>query len=148
MGFLSKMFGKKTNEIKAKASKVENKDFMEAIVACSILVAYADGECEDSELAKLSDVVSSLPELEHFGGEIVTTISKYEQLMKAGFRLGKAKLMREIEDIKSSVEEKELVFITALTIAEADGEVEPQELVILKEIAQKLGINLRDYGIE
>lgn len=35
-----------------------------------------------------------------------------------------------------------------MTIAESDGEIEPEEVKVLKEVASMLGINLRDYGLE
>ena len=58
MGFLGKMFGKNVQKGKAELAKVENRDLMQAIVGGALLVAYADGECEDAELAKLQ---GSLP---------------------------------------------------------------------------------------
>jgi len=35
-----------------------------------------------------------------------------------------------------------------LTIAEADGEVDPTELAILKEVGNTLGIRMSDFGID
>lgn len=64
------------------------------------------------------------------------------------FRIGKLKVLKELEDIKGSDADRQLVFNVMLTIAEADGEVEPEEVAVLKEVGQRLGINLRDYGIK
>src|SRR4051812_8496452 len=47
MGLLNAMFGKKLGEAKANLKKIENKDLMEAVVASCILIAYADGDCEE-----------------------------------------------------------------------------------------------------
>ena len=62
MGIFGSLFGKKAANVKQELAKVENRDLMEAIVAGSILVAYADGECEEEELAKMEQVISALPE--------------------------------------------------------------------------------------
>lgn len=145
------MFGllkKKTGDMKAELKKVENRDLMEAIVGGSLLIAAADGEIEEAELISLEKQVASNPALEHFGAEIGKTINRFEQQLNAGFRLGKMKILREIEDIRSNPADAEEVFVNMITIAESDGEIEPEELVILKEVGNKLGIRLADYGIE
>jgi tellurite resistance protein TerB len=56
--------------------------------------------------------------------------------------------MREIADIKSNQKDAEEVFVLAITIAEADGEIEPAELKVLTNIGRELGLRLQDYGIE
>lgn len=148
MGFFSKMFSKKAGEAKAEMAKIENRDLMEAIVGGAMLVAYADGECEKEELEKLDKIVSSLPELKDFGSEISEIIGRFRGQLDAGFRIGRQTILNEINDIKGDDNDRERVFNVMLTIAEADGEVEPEEIKVLKEVGQRLGINLRDYGIE
>lgn len=142
-----KFFSKKAGEAQAKLKKIENKDFMEAIVASCVLVAYADGDCEEAELKSLDELIRANENLKHFSTEITEATNRYDQLMRAGPRVGKMKLLREIADVKASPLEKEEVFLTAITIAESDGEIEPQEVTVLKEIGQQLGLNLKDYGI-
>ena len=39
-------------------------------------------------------------------------------------------------------------FLTMVTIAEADGEIDDKEMAILKEVGMKLGVRLSDYGLE
>lgn len=148
MGIFGSLFGKKANTMKQELHKVENRDLMEAVVAGCLLVAYADGECEDAELEKMEQVIGALPELQHFGGEISETIGRFHSILEAGFRLGKLKVMKELEDIKGNDDDRQLVFNVILTIAEADGEIEPAELKVLKEVGQRLGINLREYDLE
>ena len=148
MGFLGKMFGKNVQKGKAELAKVENRDLLQAIVGGALLVAYADGECEDAELAKLDKTINALPELQHFGSEISETINMFRMQFETGFRIGRQKAMKEIEDLKASPDEKLLCFNVMVTIAESDGEIEPEEVKVLKEVASMLGINLRDYGLE
>lgn len=143
LGFLKKKFGAANAELK----KVENRDLMEAIVAGSLLVAAADGDISEDELVSLEKLISSNDALTHFGGEINKTINKFETMLDAGPRIGKMKILKEISDIKNVPEEAEEVFLTMLTIAEADGEIDEKEMAILKEVGGKLGIRLSDYGI-
>lgn len=148
MGFFSKMFSKKATNIANEARKVENRDLMQALVGGSLLVAYADGECEEAELEKMEKIISALPELKDFGSEISETIGNFRSQLEAGFRIGRQKILNEINDVKGDDDERMLVFNIMVTIAEADGEVEPEEAKVLKEVGQRLGINLREYGIE
>lgn len=143
-----KLFGKKVQDAKAEMKKVENRDLMEAIVGGCLLVAAADGDIGQEETESLEKLISSNPALEHFGGEIGKTINRFEQLLDAGFRIGKMKIMREIEDIKNNPLDAEEVFVNMLTIAEADGEIDEKELGVLKEVGRALGVRLSDFGIE
>lgn len=141
--FLKKKFGEGKVELK----KVENRDLMEAIVGGSMLVAAADGSIDDNELVALEKLISSNESLSHFGNEIGKEINRFEKMFDAGFRMGKMKVLREISDIKNSQEDAEEVFINMLTIAEADGEIDPGEMAVLQEVGDKLGIRLTDFGL-
>lgn len=132
-------------EAKAEVKKVENRDFMEAAVGVMILVAAADGEIEPAELEKLQAVVETLPELQGFGSEIGKTIDKFTGYFNLGFKLGKNRIMREIADIKASEKDKEDILALGATAAMADGELEPAEEAVLKEIAQSFGLKLENY---
>ena len=140
-------FGKKAAAVKNEMKKMEKRDLMQAVVASAVLVAFADGELEDSEVKALHDVIEAQPPLSSFGDELSKTIDSYIGTMKASKHLGKIKLMREIEDVKASPSEVEEVFAVVVTIAEADGQIEDAEAKVLTEIGRKLGVNLKDYGI-
>lgn len=142
------MFKKKAAAAATEMKKVENRDLMEAIVGGCLLVAAADGEIEPEEIANLDKQISSNPSLKHFGGEIGQVVNNFTQMLEAGFLIGKMKILREIEDIKNNPADAEEVFVNMVVIAGADGEVEPEEVAILKEVAQKLGVRYQDYGIE
>lgn len=55
------MFGllkKKGQNAKAELKRIENRDLMEAIVGGCLLVAAADGDISDDELANLDKLIS------------------------------------------------------------------------------------------
>lgn len=141
---LKKTFGAGAQELK----KVENRDLMEAIVGGCLLVAAADGEIEPAELESLDLQLQSSPSLKHFGSEITTKMNEFKGQLDANFKLGKLHIMREISDIKSNPDDAEEVFVNMVAITEADGEVEREEIAILKEVGQKLGVRISDYGVE
>lgn len=140
-----KLFGKKVTSAKVELKKVENRDLMEAIIGGCLLVSAADGEIEKEETAKLDQLVRSNPRLSHFGNEITATITRFTEQLEAGFRVGRMNILREIEDIKNDPKEAEEVFVNMLTIAEADGEIEPAEHKVLEEVGRRLGLRVEDY---
>ncbi len=140
-----KFFKKKTAAAKVTIHKVENRDLMEAIVAGAILVAYADGDCSKEELTKLEDIIATNDNLKHFGSEIGATIEQYSLMMESGARLGKVKLMKELKDVQGDEDQKVEAFIIAIEIADADGEIDDDELNILREIGKAFGLNPDTY---
>ncbi|MBN3082693.1 tellurite resistance TerB family protein [Pectobacterium polaris] len=138
-------FGKKVAAAKVELKKVENRDLMEAIVGGCLLVAAADGEIEKKETDKLDQLLRSNPQLGHYGNEITQTISRFTEQLQAGFRVGRMNILREIDDIKNTLKDAEEVFVNMLTIAEADGEIEPEEQKVLEEVGRRLGLRIEDY---
>ena len=66
--------------------------------------------------------------------------------LKAGYRVGRMEILREIQDVKGDQREKEDVLLAMLTVAEADGEIAPEEEKELNAVAQALGLRLSDYA--
>lgn len=142
---LGKFFKKKTAAAKVTLHKVENRDLMEAIVAGAVLVAYADGDCSKEELTKLEDIIATNDNLKHFGSEINATVEKYSLMMESGARLGRVKLMKEIADVAGDEEQKVEAFIIAIEIADADGNIDEDEMKVLRDIGKALGLNPDNY---
>ena len=140
-----KLFGKKVNQAKAEVKKFENRDLLEAIVGGCLLVAAADGDIEDSEVKKIDSLLRTNKNLEHFGSEITELVNRFSERLRSGYRVARAEILREIEDIKSDQQQKEDVLLNMLTIAEADGEIEPAEQKELETVAQRLGLRISDY---
>lgn len=143
------MFKKKVAGAAAEVKKFDKKDLMEATIGAAFLVAGADGEIETSELDKLEKIIRNTPALSQFGGEINATISRFKTLVQeGGMRVAKLQIMREIGDVKADVKECQDVFVTAITIAEADGQIEPQEMKVLVEIARAMNLNPTDFDLQ
>lgn len=143
----SKLLRNKARSAKSSAAKFENRDLMEAIVGGSLLIAASDGSIDDSELEGLEKLIQTNDKLAHFGSEIHETVEKFSAMLEAGFRMGKVKIMREIADIDADPEGKEEAFVTMLTVAEADGEIDENEEKMLIEIGKKMGISLKEFDL-
>jgi len=142
---LGKLFGKKAAAARQELKKIENRDLMEAIVGGCLLVAAADGSIEQPELDKLDKLLRSNANLSHFGPEITQTITRFKEQLEAGFRVGKNKILEEMHDIKNNQKEAVEVFVNMITLAEADGDIAPEEKKVLEEVGRLLGLRYEDY---
>lgn len=147
------MFKALKNAFKAGAVEVsaqygENKDFLEAVCAASALVAAADGDIEESERQKTMKIVTNHATLGKLykQNDIELTLDRMFRLAKEVS--GRQQLARELDDIKSRQDGAKMaedVYLIAVDIANADGEVEPQEDVVLKKIASRLGVDVSRF---
>lgn len=138
-------FAKKVNKVKAEVKKLENRDLLEAIVGGCLLVAAADGNIDDSEVKAIDSLLRTNKNLGHFGNEITELVNRFSERLKSGYRVARAEILREIEDIKGDAQQKEDVLLNMLTIAEADGDIGEKEQKELDTVAQRLGLRVQDY---
>lgn len=128
-----------------KAKKFSGKtDFLEAVCAASALVATADGELDDSELlAAVAAVKSNAALSGAFDARAIeTTMDK--MCSRAVGRVGKAGLIKEIEDIKADRDMSETVLLVALDVADSGG-ISNEEKAVLAKIASTVGFDLAKY---
>lgn len=111
----------------------------------SIYVAAADGELEETELSKIETILSNNPALQGFGAELSNTIDRAKTDFKSGTRILRQNAEKELGDLAHSPAEALTVLNVMLTVAEADGEIEPAELTALERSAKLLGLNLKDH---
>lgn len=145
-GFAKKLAGAASREVKAEYGA--NKDFLEAVCAAVALVAYADGELEQSEKDKAFKVIK--------GNATLTKIyqtNDIESVMNTMFsradsRSGRMGLFRELDDVKGKGQQMaEDVYLIGLDIAHADGELEEAEAKVLTQIAQRMNLDLKALGV-
>lgn len=140
--------GKKLFGAKRAVKKLENRDLMQAIVGGCLLVAAADGEISKNESAQIDIQIRANKNLEHFGPDITSTVNLYTEQLQASFRIGRMTILREIRDIKNNPADAEEVFVNMLAVAEGDGDISAQEMKVLAEVGNELGLRLKDFGIE
>lgn len=136
------MFGKIKNRLTGSVNRFSgNTDFLEAVCASAALVATSDGDISDDEIAMASKTVKSNSILaDSFKpAQIEQTIDKMLNRVTAG-RTGRMGVFKELGDIDDP-EMSETVYLTALDVAESDGEVCSEERKMLDKIAKNLGVN-------
>ena len=136
-----KLFGKKAEAAVQKFSG--RTDFLEAVCAAAALIAAADGEIEDSEVKATVKAVKANKSLA--GGFDQSTIEAVINKMlerAGGGRVGRMGLWEEIREVAKDPEMAQSVVLTALDVAEGDGEIEPEEKVVLDRLAKELSVDL------
>jgi tellurite resistance protein len=149
------MFGLKTlkKAIGAGAKEVaaeygENKDFLEAVLAASALVAAADGDIEESEKRKVISVVTNHAQLAKLYPQNVIESTAETMFKRAKDASGRQSLARELDDVKTRPNGSQMaedVYLIALDIANADGDLEDAEQVVLGKIASRLNIDVSKF---
>jgi tellurite resistance protein len=123
-------------------------DFLQAVAAAAALISAADGEIEDAEIRTTIKTMSAHPGLSTAFQlrDIETTADAMLKRAQAG-RSGRLGLWKEIEDIAGDADMAEVVYVTALDVAEADGEIEPAEKAVLEKLASTLSVNASKFDV-
>ncbi len=146
MGFLDKLIGK-AKGLAEQIVPADNTDLMEGMVAAGTLVAYADGDCSDDEITTIQNILNSSTQLSSFGNQPSAYFDTCCDKIEASKRMGKLDLMKEIKEVGAAgVEEDSVrVLIIAIEVADADGNIDDDEMKVLGDIAKALGLSLNDY---
>jgi len=130
------------------ASYGGNKDFLEAVCAACALVANADGNIEDSEKTKAISVVNNHPTLSQMYQQKDIETCLETMFKRAKDASGRQMLARELDDIKGAENGAKMsddVYLMALDIAGADGNVGDDEKAVLAKIAKRLGVDTSKF---
>lgn len=142
------MFFKKAKKaLEEKSNRLQGRtDLLEAVCASAALVANADGDISDAEVDATVKAVKANTALSAAfqQSEIDKNINNALKVV-AGGRVGQRQLMKEIEDISGNADDCEIIILTALDIAEADGEICDDEMKVLKKIGDALGQNVESF---
>lgn len=136
-----KLFGRKAGEVASKFSG--RTDYLEAVCAAAALIAAADGEIEDSEIKATTKAVGANKTLrDGFDQSVIEQTMEKMLTRAAGGRVGRSGLWTEIEEVVKDPEMAQAVVLTALDVAEGDGEIEPQEKAVLERLAKTCNVDL------
>jgi tellurite resistance protein len=130
------------------ASYGENTDFLEAVCAAGALVAFADGEIEPEERTAIISLIQKHPSLGKLYSTDVIEKTAASMFKRAADASGRQALARELDDIKSRPDAARMaedIYLVALDIANADGDLEQEEQAVLAKIANRLGVDASKF---
>lgn len=148
MGFFGKLFqnAKESLSDTKLYALANNRQFMEGAMAWAAAQAWADGELEDSEKAKLVKFIERHESLKHFDkSQCVAAFKKISDAFEFDSGMGKAAAIKQIKQV-TDPEQKHLMALLAMAISNADGEFEPSEQKMFAWVCDQIGLDARSYA--
>ena len=143
------MFAKFKERLAGGAKRFQGRtDLLEGICAMSALVAAADGELEDAEIAATLDALATHATLKDaFSASEIERVLDAQLKRAKGGMAGKLALKREIDEMKdkNATDELEMALMIAIDVSMSDGEMEPEDKVVLEDLSKRLGFSLSSY---
>jgi len=138
----------KAGELKTEALKFKNKDFMNAAMAGSALIAMADGSISSEEKQKMVKFIESHDALSIFTtNDVIKSFQDYVGQLEFDKDIGEAKAYQTIGKMKSNVEAARLLVRMVIAIGAADGNFDAQEQAIAARIAKELNLNPAEFEL-
>ena len=145
--FLSQLKSK-ANELKNEALKFKNKDFLQAAMAGSALVAMADGSVSAEEKQKMVRFIESHDALSVFStNEVIKAFQDVISQLEFDRDIGEAKAYQSLAKMKSNVEASRLLMRMIIAIASSDGHFDASEKNVAIKIARELDLNPEDFHL-
>ena len=138
----------KANELKTEALKFKNKDFLNAAMAGSALVAMADGSISSEEKQKMIKFIESNDALSIFTtSDVIKAFQDFVGQLEFDKEIGEAKAYQAIGKMKSNTEASRLLVRMIIAIASSDGLFEKKEKKVAVKIAKELGIDPSEFEL-
>ena len=138
----------KANELKTEALKFKNKDFLNAAMAGSALIAMADGSISSTEKQKMIKFIESNDALSIFTtSDVIKAFQDFVGQLEFDKDIGEAKAYQAIGKMKSNTEASSLLVRMIISIASSDGLFDDDEKKIAVKIAKELGINPSEFEL-
>ena len=138
----------KANELKTEALKFKNKDFLNAAMAGSALIAMADGSISSTEKQKMIKFIESNDALSIFTtSDVIKAFQDFVSQLEFDREIGEAKAYQAIGIMKSNTEASRLLVRMIIAIASSDGNFDHDEKKIAVNIAKELALNPSEFEL-
>lgn len=145
--FLSQLKSK-ANELKTEALKFKNKDFLNAAMAGSALVAMADGSISSEEKQKMIKFIESHDALSIFTtSDVIKAFQDFVSQLEFDKDIGEAKAYEALGKMKSNAQASRLLVRMIIGIASSDGVFDFDEKKVATRIAKELGIDPSEFEL-
>ncbi|MCK5726893.1 MAG: tellurite resistance TerB family protein [Thiotrichaceae bacterium] len=138
----------KATELKTEALKFKNKNFLQAAMAGSALLAFADGDVSADEKTKMVKFIENYEPLSVFKTmDIITAFKEYVTQLEFDKDIGEAKAFEAINKMKSNDQASRLIMRLVIAIGAADGDFDNDEKAMARRVANELGLNPADFEL-
>jgi tellurite resistance protein TerB len=145
--FLSQLKSK-ASELKTEALKFKNKDFLNAAMAGSALIAMADGSITGEEKQKMIKFIESNEALSVFTtSDVIKSFQDFVGQLEFDKDIGEAKAYQALGKMKSNSDAARLLMRMIIAIASSDGNFDLSEKKIAIRIANELGVSAAEFEL-
>jgi tellurite resistance protein TerB len=138
----------KAGELKTQALKFKNKEFLEAAMAGSALIAMADGKISSEEKQKMIKFIENHDALSIFTtSDVIKAFQDFVGQIEFDKDIGEAKAFLALGKMKSNAEAGRLLIRMMIAIASSDGDFDLQEQAVAAKIAKELALNPAEFGL-
>ncbi len=121
--------------------KVRSRQFLEAAMGASAMLALADGEISFAELMARDYVLDHVKQLQIFDpNEASDLFCNYAEAISNNPQIGKANVLEATAQFSGDQELASLLLRICLVIAKADGNCSPSELEVINTFCDVLGL--------
>ncbi|WP_394754501.1 tellurite resistance TerB family protein [Crenothrix sp.] len=138
----------KAGELKTEALKFKNKDFLNAAMAGSALIAMADGSISSEEKQKMIKFIESNDTLSIFTtSDVIKAFQDFVGQLEFDKDIGEAKAYQALGKMKSNAQAARLLVRMIIAIASSDGNFDAMEKKVAVKIAKELGIDPTEFEL-
>lgn len=135
------MFQTARETLRNSLTRFRNRQFLDATMAATALVATADGEVTFSELSALDSVLESVTDLQIYDPHVAVDIYRdFADEIGRDASGGKAAAIAAVSKVAGDADASEHVLRVAVAISKADGNLSPPEAAIITELCQVLSL--------
>lgn len=135
-------------QLVAKKNDLKSGAFRDASMAMCALVAAADGHVDQSETAKVAQLIANNEVLQNFDkDDLQRRFFGYANQLQSDFQLGKVQVMQEVAKAKKKPDEARAVIQIGIVIGGADGNFDPQERAVVREACFALGVAPTEFDL-
>ena len=133
------------NSVNAELKKFRSKDLLQAIVAGSTMIAYADGVVSAAEKQKLMGFVRTSEQLSVFESDkVIEAFTQYLSRFEFDATIAAGEALQKIATFKGKPE-SQLIVRVCVAIANADGNFDDSEKKALAQICQALDLDIKNF---
>lgn len=145
--FLTSLKNKAT-ELKTEALKFKNKDFLNATMAGSALIAMADGVISPEEKQKMIKFIEAHDALSVFTTmDVVNAFQTYVGQLQFDKDIGEAKAFEALKKMESNAAAARLIMRMVISIAGSDGDFDDYEKRMAVRIAKELSLDPVEFEL-
>lgn len=138
----------KASELKTEALKFKNKDFLNATMAGSALIAMADGVISPEEKQKMIKFIEAHDALSVFTTmDVVNAFQTYVSQLQFDKDIGEAKAFEALKKMESNAAAARLIMRMVISIAGSDGDFDDYEKRMAVRIAKELSLDPVEFEL-